>query len=162
MEIAGNWDTIRKIFDEGFKSCFHYAVATVNPDGTPHVTPIGGLYLRDDRTGFYFEEFPSRLPANLAANPAVCIMAVNADKLFWGKALMDGRFPSPPGVRLLGRAGQAREATADEMALWGKRFGFARALKGYKIMWEGMHRVRDISFYGCEPLDLGGMQAGLE
>lgn len=161
MEIGDNWPSIQKIFDEGFKSCFHFAVATVSPDGLPHVTPIGGLFLRDDRTGFYFEEFPSRLFANLAANPRVCVMAVNADKLFWGKALMDGRFPSAPGVRLQGTTGAVREATTAEMAFWEKKFGFARALKGYKIMWEGMHRVRDITFYGYEPLELGEMGAGL-
>ena len=162
MEIGDNWTWIQRIFDEGFKSCFHYAVATVKPDGTPHVTPIGGLYLRDDETGFYFEEFPSRLPENLKRNPRVCVMAMNADKLFWGRALMDGKFPSPPGVRLLGTAGQAREGTQQEMELFQKRMGFARSLKGYKIMWEGMSRVRDISFDAFEPIDLGAMMAGLE
>lgn len=161
MEIGNHWTEIQKIFEEGFKSCFHYSVATVNADGSPHVTPIGGLFLRDDKTGFYFEEFSSRLPANLEHNPRVCVMAVNADKLFWGRALMDGRFPSPPGIRLLGTAGGAREGTQQEMELFQKRMGFARPLKGYKLMWEGMHRVRDIKFDAFEPIELGAMVAGL-
>jgi len=161
MEIGDRWPEIQKIFDDAYKSCFHFAVATVNPDGTPHVTPIGGLFLRDDSTGLYFEEFPSRLPANLNHNHRVCVMAVNSDKLFWGRALMDGKFPSPPGVRLLGTAGEAREGTAEEMALFQKRMGFARSLKGYKVMWEGMHHVRDIKFDAIEPIDLGSMMAGL-
>jgi len=162
MEIGDHWTEIQKIFEEGFKSCFHYAVATVNPDGSPHVTPIGGLYLRDDKTGFYFEEFPSRLPENLKHNPRLCVMAINADKLFWGRALMDGKFPSPPGVRLLGTAGQAREGTQQEKDLFQKRMGFARPMKGYKLMWEGMHRVRDTNFDAYEPIELGAMMAGLE
>jgi len=161
MEIGNRWPEILKIFDDAYKSCFHFAVATVNRDGTPHVTPIGGLFLRDDRTGFYFEEFPSRLPENLNQNHRVCVMAVNSDKLFWGRALMDGKFPSPPGVRLLGTAGESREGTAEEMALFQKRMGFARSLKGYKVMWEHMHRVRDIKFDTIEPIDLGSMMAGL-
>ena len=99
MEIGDHWNEIQKIFDDAYKSCFHFAVATVKPDGSPHVTPIGGLFLRDDKTGFYFEEFPSRLPENLKQNPRVCVLAINADKLLWGRALMDGKFPSPPGVR---------------------------------------------------------------
>jgi hypothetical protein len=162
MEIGNHWDEIRKIFEEAYKSCFHYAVATVNPDGTPHVTPIGGLALRDDRTGYYFEEFPSRLPLNLKQNPRVCVMAINADKLFWGKALMDGRFPSPPGVRLLGSVGEAREGTREEIDFWQKKIGFTSKMKGYKIMWEGMRHVRDIQFDGYEPIYLGAMMAGLE
>lgn len=161
MEIGNRWNEILKIFDDAYKSCFHFAVATTNPDGSPHVTPIGGLFLRDDKTGFYFEEFPSRLPDNLRHNPRVCVMAVNAEKLFWGRALMDGKFPSPPGIRLLGTAGQAREGRQQEMDLFQKRMGFARSLKGYKIMWEGMHRVRDINFDAFEPIDLGAMMAGL-
>ena len=32
MEIGDNWGTIRKVFDEAYKSCFHFAVATVNKD----------------------------------------------------------------------------------------------------------------------------------
>jgi hypothetical protein len=40
--------------------------------------------------------------------------------------------------------------------------GFARSLKGYKLMWAGMHRVRDINFDAFEPIDLGAMMAGLE
>jgi hypothetical protein len=162
MEIGTHWDEIRKIFEEAYKSCFHFAVATVNPDGWPHVTPIGGLSLRDDKTGFYFEEFPSRLPQNLKRNPRVCVMAINADKLFWGRALMDGKFPSPPGVRLLGTAGETREGTADEIELWQKKIGFTRSMKGYKVMWEGMRRVRDIKFDAFEPIYLGSMMAGLE
>jgi hypothetical protein len=75
---------------------------------------------------------------------------------------MDGKFPSPPGVRLLGIAGEAREGTKQEMELFQKRMGFARSLKGYKVMWEGMRRVRDIKFDAFEPIDLGAMMAGLE
>jgi uncharacterized protein len=161
MEIGDNWEMIRKVFDEAYKSCFHFAVASVNQDGTPHVTPIGGLFLRDEPTGFYFEEFPSRLPENLKLNPRVCIMAINADKMFWGKSLVEGKFPSPPGIRLSGTAGALRLAAQEENAMWQKKVGFAKALKGYKIMWENMRHVRDIKFDSFEPIYLSGMTAGL-
>jgi uncharacterized protein len=161
MEIGEKWEMIRKVFDEAYKSCFHFAVASVNGDGSPHVTPIGGLFLRDDRTGFYFEEFPSQLPHNLKVNPRVCIMAINADKIFWGKSLFEGKFPSPPGVRLMGTVGELREASPDENAMWQKKVGFAKTMKGYKIMWEGMSHVRDIKFDSYEPVLLSEMTAGL-
>ncbi|MBN1375673.1 MAG: pyridoxamine 5'-phosphate oxidase family protein [Dehalococcoidia bacterium] len=161
MEIGDNWTTIRKVFDEAYKSCFHFAVASVNSDGSPHITPIGGLFLRDDHSGFYFEEFPSRLPENLNHNKRVCILAVNADKMFWGKSLMDGKFSSPPGVRLTGIVGDLSEASTEESALWQKKVGFARAMKGYKIIWQDMRHVRDIKFDSFEPVHLVEMTDGL-
>lgn len=99
MEIGRHWETIRAVFEEGYKSCVHFAVATVNEDGSPHVTPIGSLILREDRTGFYFEENPTRMPCNLDRNLRVCILAVNADKAFWGESLIEGKFATPPGRR---------------------------------------------------------------
>jgi predicted pyridoxine 5'-phosphate oxidase superfamily flavin-nucleotide-binding protein len=161
LEIGKHWETIRAIFEEGFKSCGHFAVATVNEDGSPHVTPIGALFLRDDQTGFYFEENPKKMPGNLKRNPRVCIMAVNADKAFWGESLVGGKFNSPPAVRLLGRAGELREATADEVAAWKEKIAIAKGTKGYSLLWEKFSKVRDITFDALEPVLVGEMTRGL-
>jgi hypothetical protein len=49
----------------------HYWVCTVAPGGSPHATPVDGLWV-DDR--LYFGGFPStRRNRNLAENPAVCV-----------------------------------------------------------------------------------------
>ncbi len=58
------------------------------------------------------------MPENLRRNPRVCILAVNADKLFWVRSLMDGKFSAPPAVRLMGTVGELREATSEEIAAW--------------------------------------------
>jgi len=155
MDISNHWETIRGIFEEAYKSCLHFAVATVNDDGTPPVTPIGALFLRADQTGFYFDEYPSKMPENLRRNPRVCILAVNADKLFWVKSLMDGKFSAPPAVRLMGTVGELREATSEEIAAWQERIALAKGLKGYHLMWERMGRVRDIRFEAFKPVYLG-------
>ncbi len=161
MEIGDHWETIQKIFEEAFKSCSHFAVATVNEDGTPHVTPIGALVLRPDQTGFYFEEYPSKMPENLKLSPRVSVLAVNADKIFWARSLLEGRFSTPPAIRLAGTVGELRDATEDEKESWLKRVSLAKGLKGYRIMWERMARVRDIRFESFEPVDLGKMTGGL-
>ncbi len=157
MEIGEYWETIRAVFEEAYKSCFHFAVATVNPDGAPHVTPIGALILRHDRTGYYFDENPVQTSRNLSTNPRVCILAVNADKSFWGEALMTGQFTSPPAVRLSGIAGEPRKATKDEIALWREKIAPAKEMKGYTLLWEHFSRVRDIVFDSFEPVNLGEM-----
>ena len=161
MEIGNHWETIRAVFEEANKSCMHFAVATVNEDGTPHVTPIGALFLRDDRTGFYFEEHPTKMPLNLKRNPRVCILAVNADKQFWGTSLIGGKFLTPPAVRLSGTAGAPRKATAEEIALWQEKVAVLKNTKGYKILWENFGKVRDISFDSFEPVRTGEMTDGL-
>jgi uncharacterized protein len=161
MEIGKHWETIKSVFEEGYKSCFHFAVATVNEDGSPHVTPIGALILRDNQTGFYFEENPVRMPRNLKTNPRVCIMAINADKLFWGQALIEGKFTVPPAVRLMGTVGELRKATPDEIAFWQEKIALAKGTKGYQLLWNHFSNVRDITFDSFEPVHVGVMTDSL-
>ena len=160
MEIGNDWHVIQELFVEAFKSSLHFAFATVNDDGSPHVTPIGALFLRDNMTGFYFEEYPTKMCENLKRNPRVCILAVNADKKYWSNSLVEGKFASPPAVRLMGVVGEARRAGREEISEWQKRFAFARDTKGYKLMWEQMETVRDITFDSFEPVNIGEMTRG--
>ncbi len=161
MEISKHWGTIRSVFDEAYKSCLHFAVATVNEDGSPHVTPIGALILRDDPSGFYFEENPIRLPHNLQVNPRVSILAVNASMPFWGRSLIEGSFATPPAVRLSGIAGPLRKAKPDEIALWQAKIAPARGTKGYELLWNHFSQVRDITFDSFEPVQVGQMTRAL-
>jgi len=161
MEIGKYWETIRAVFEEGFKSCSHFAVATVNEDGSPHVTPIGALILRKDQTGFYFEENPIRMPENLKRNPRVSILSVNADKGYWLNSLVQGKFMTPPSVRLMGTVGEPRKASPEEIRLWEERIALAKGTKGYALLWEKFGRVRDITFDAFEPVLVGEMTEGL-
>ena len=111
MINADKWNLICPIFDNAFKSCLHFAMATVNEDGSPHITPIGSLILREDQTGFFFDEYCTKTRANIVRNPRVCFLAVNADRPFWVKSLIVGKFSAPPAVRLMGTVKELREAT---------------------------------------------------
>ena len=155
--IGSYWKTIQKIFHRSFYFSLHYAIATVNPDGMPHVTPIGSLVLTDGNKGFYFEEYPSQLPNNLEECPRVCILAVDSGKFFWIKSLIKGAFAAPPGIRLYGTVGEKRLATPDELRLWHRRISPFRLTKGYRILWKSMRYVREIYFESYEPIKLGAM-----
>ena len=133
----------------------------MNEDGYPHVTPIGALFLRDNKTGFYFDEFPIKMSNNLEHNQKVCILAVNSDPSFWQNSLVNGKFVSPPSVRLMGIIEAKREATEEEVAMWQKHVEFFRETKGYQIMWKNMRTVRDIQFDSFEPVLLGNMTRDL-
>ena len=161
MEIGRHWKTIKMVFKESLNSSLHYAVATVNEDGSPHVTPIGALFLRDDTTGFYFDKFPVTMPRNLEQNRRICILAVNSNPSFWQKSLVAGKFDIPPAVRLMGFAGEKREATEEEIAKWQNHVQLARGTKGYDIMWKDMRMVRDIYFDSFEPVSCGEMTQDL-
>ena len=155
MEIGKHWRTIQMVFQESLGSSMHYAVATVNEDGSPHVTPIGALFLRENKTGFYFDEFPVSMSRKLERNPWVCILAVNSNPTFWQKSLLAGKFETPPAVRLKGFAGKKREGTKEEIAMWQNHVKLARGTKGYDLMWKNMRMVRDIYFDSFEPVSCG-------
>jgi hypothetical protein len=157
MEIGNHWKTIQMVFQESRDSSLHYALATVNEDGSPRVTPIGALFLREDKTGFYFEEFPVHMSKNLERNPRVCILAVNSNPTFWLTSLVDGKFETPPAVRLMGSVGKKREGTIEEIAMWQDHVKPAHGTKGYDILWKHMRMVRDIQFDAFEPVSCGEM-----
>jgi hypothetical protein len=157
MDINNDWPAIKRLFKRSFSSSFHYTISTVTRNGEPHLTPIGSLILGAPGQGFYFEEFPSRLPENLEKNPQLCVLAVNSSRLYWLKSLVRGRFKQAPAIRLRGRAGATRDATDEEIALWQKRVRSVRFTKGHKLMWRCMRTVRDIEFDGVEPVNIGEM-----
>ena len=156
-----HWATIRELFKSASNTTGHFSLATVNPDGSPHITPIGSVVLRDDKTGFYCERFSRNIPLNLQFNPRVCVMVVNNGKLFWLKSLFRGRFDSPPGIRLMGKAGEKRKGTDQELAQWQKRVKPFRKLKGYGLLWKDLKDVRDIYFHDFEPVHVGVMSQHL-
>lgn len=164
MDILQHWATIRQTVNQTLKTTNFCALATVNPDGSPHVAPIGSLVLLEAGKGYYFEKFPKTTRANLEQDQRLCILA--APRGFWPfvKVLFQGRFAAAPGLRLMGRAGARREATAEETARWQeqvKPFRLFRNLKGYKLLWDDMRYVREITFDSFEPLHLGPMTHGL-
>ncbi len=161
MEIGKHWKTIQRVFQESLGSSRHYAFATVNEDGSPHVTPIGSLFLRENGTAFYFDEFPIHMSRNLEKNQRVCIMAVNSHLTFWQKSLIAGKFETPAAVRLMGSVGKKREATEEEIAIWQNHVKLARGTKGHDLMWKNMRRVRDIHFDSFEPVSCGEMTQDL-
>lgn len=155
MELIANWKDVKSLFNTSFKSSFHFAIATVSENGDPHVTPIGSLILDKPGHGFYFEKkFTKHLPLNVENNKKVCVLAVNSSRWFWLTSLISGRFASPPSVRLHGVAGDLREATEAEIALWQKRVKRVRFSKGHAVMWRNMRMVRDIEFTGIEPVQM--------
>jgi uncharacterized protein len=155
------WESIRNLFNDAFNSCFHYAFATVNEDGSPHVTPIGSLILRNNRTGFYFDEYVKNMTRNFDHSKRVCVMAVNSNKWFGWKSFFLGRFVSPPAVRLIGTVGERREATQEELKLFQERISKYKLFKGYDLLWSKLRYVRDVHFDSFEPAHAGVMTRGL-
>jgi hypothetical protein len=161
MEIGNQWETIQALFQETRNSSMHFAIATVNEDGTPHVSPIGALFLRENKTGFFFDEFPINLSKNIKRNPRLCILAVNSNPRYWQKSLFVGKFVTPPALRLMGSVGEKREGTIDEVAMWQNHVKHAQGTKGHDLMWKNLRIVRDVYFDSFEPVSCGEMTQDL-
>lgn len=158
---AEQWNLVRRLFRNAFASSFHYAVATVNADGSPHVTPIGSVILRQNGTGFFFEEYLSATARNLERDRRVCILAVHSSRWLFLKSLFLGRFVTLPAMRLAGTVGEKREATPEELASFRRRVGRYHFLKGYDLLWSRLRYVRDVSFDAALPIHTGAMTRGL-
>lgn len=159
--LQAHWPQIRRTVDAGRRANLHCALATVSPEGWPHVTPVGTVFLRDDGTGYYFDPHAHTLSAHLAHNPRLCLMAVDTRRWMWFVSFVLGRFIKPPGVRLYGEVGPQRPATADELAAVNARVRSTRGFKGNRLIWSSFTHVRDIRFTAFSPVVYPVMTDGL-
>lgn len=146
---AADWRIIRRLVG-GAPYC---ALATLDPDGAPDVTPIGSLRLGEMGRGYYFEEYAATLAGRFRRDARVCVLVLNGDwwSLLW--AMLRGRSRQPLGVRLHGRVGERREATPEERDGFLRRVRALRFTRGYRLVWGGkMKTVREISFDRFEPV----------
>jgi pyridoxamine 5'-phosphate oxidase-like protein len=146
------WRVVRRVFQEGFASSLHFAVASVREDGGPRVTPIGSLLLGEAGHGLYFEAYAVGLQRDLARNPRVCVMALSITRWQMLRALLLGRASRPFGVRLHGTAGERREATPEERERFLRRVRRFRFLRGHGLLWGKLRTVRDVRFDAIEPV----------
>lgn len=159
-EFLAQWPEIRSAFLKCQKASTYVSLATVRPDGTPGVAPIGSFCLNEDPSGFYLEIFSSSVPRHQEERVRVSIMAVDSRPFFWFRSLWRGRFSHPPAIRLLGWAGPLREASEEEQQRFLKRVRPLRGTKGYKLLWSNVSRLREVHFDGWEPARLGKMTTG--
>ncbi len=152
MELESHWHEIKNTFNRCLSSSKHCAIATVDSEGNPHITPIGFIFLKDNKTACYFEEYTKSIPKNIKSNSNVCLMVVNSSFSYWFKSLFKGKFISPPGLRLYGVAGGARKATQEELQLYKSKIRSSRGLKGNKLIWQGLETVREIELKSFKPV----------
>ena len=161
MDIQQHWQTICEVVNRALEKNSFCSVATVDPDGSPRLSPIGSLILGEKGKAVFFEQFLKNTRRNLERDQRICVLAVTGGFLYMLKALFKGRFDRPPGVRLMGRAGARRIATDEEMRTWQARIKPYRRFKGYNLLWKDTRYVREVTFEKFEPLRLGAMSQGL-
>ena len=70
MDIKQHWKTIRKIVNQANRSNRFCAVATVNPDGSPRISPIGSLILGEAGESLLFRRVPQEYAGKSRPGPA--------------------------------------------------------------------------------------------
>lgn len=133
-------------------------IASVDPDGHPHITPVGSLWLHPtEPRGLYVELFTRQLPRNLEHDPRFTILLVDSGAWTWLRGLLRGTFRSPVGVRLHGVAGERRRTEPREEQRFRRLIKPVSWTKGYDLLWKEMPFVRDLTFTGASPIRLGAM-----
>jgi hypothetical protein len=157
-----DWKQVQDVFNAGIRSSKHCSIASVDKHGRPHVTPIGFVFLREDKTAFYFEQYTKTLPENYAHSKNICIMVINSGFYFWFRSLFRGKFRNYPGLRFYGEVGDLRQASSVELAQLEKRIGGAKNLKGAQLIWANLRTVRDIKITAVSPVRYPRMMEHLE
>jgi uncharacterized protein len=159
MDIKKDWDAIRLFMNN---KADKYYFASADAEGTPHITPIGSIRLTAPGEGYYLEKYPSTLPAHLAANPKVCILAMHLTKWAFLKGMVRGRLTELPGLRLHATLGLRREATEEEIDNFLRRMSWLKPFKGYDLLWSQMRHVREVRVHGADALTIGPLTRGVE
>ncbi|MGB5809209.1 MAG: hypothetical protein WBG86_01690 [Polyangiales bacterium] len=161
IKVAEHWSEIRRVFAAAFSSSAHYAIASVDESGLPHVTPIGSVMLTSPCCGVFLQLFTTGLPRRIEHCDEVAILAVNSGRAFWIRSLIAGGFPTPPAVRLRVRiTGEPRPPTEEEVDRFRRRVRFLRAFRGYDLMWREPGMARDFEVLHADPVRLGKMTHG--
>lgn len=153
---TGTWPDLKRFAGDVFRSSLHFSIASLNQDGTPHVSPIGSLLFLEPGKAIYFEILTQQLPMNLDAGSPVTILGVDSRRRLWLRALATGRFSTPPAIRMSGTAGPKREATPEEIRRFKRKLGPLKILKGYGMLWGGLRYVREINLTQIHPVNIGG------
>ena len=153
------WSAAKAVVRRTRTGSLHCAIASVDADGSPHVTPIGSVMLGDPGQAVYLDVYNVTLGRNLDRNPHCSILAVDSRKLTWARALLEGRFDVPPGVRLVGTVSPARAATSAEVERFQRTVRAALRTKGGRRMWGNPARLhaRDVTVTGVVPVRIPKM-----
>ncbi|GBE25154.1 hypothetical protein BMS3Bbin02_01439 [bacterium BMS3Bbin02] len=155
MIDQASWSRAVHVLRQGMSTSLHCSIASVNEDGTAHVTPIGSLQITGPSTAMFFDVFGSRLSRNVDRDSRVTILAVNSSKLFWLKMFIKGRFVEYPGVRLIGTVSPKRESTPQERERFERRVKRVRRMRGYDVLWSNIGHARDIKFTTLKYVRIG-------
>lgn len=149
-----DWQSIRStVARAGF--C---AVASINADGSAHLTPIGSVWLeKEPGKAMLFQRFTRQLPDNALRDERICLLATRNDAWFWIKALILGRFAAPPGVRIYARLGPPRPARPEEIARFHGRMKLFRWTRGFRLLWADLRVARDLHIEAVRPVVIGPM-----
>lgn len=163
MEITDEeWAMVRRIVPRTIRSSLACSIASLNEDGSPHVTPIGSFLPTQKGTGFYFDAFNAQLSANVDRDPRVTILAVDSGVGLWAKSFLKGRFVSTPGVRLVATVGKRRRSTDEEIRRFHRIVGVTLRTRGGQQMWRSLPLARDVMIERVVPIRMGTMTRGLD
>ena len=152
------WPAVRALW----KSAVSGAFASVGADGSPHVAPIGSVYLHPtEPRGYYHPILTARLRKDLTERAQFELLFVQPRALPWLVGLLRGRFEQPIAVRLRGRAlGPRRPTTEAERAHFQRRVRWVRWTRGYELLWKDIRFVQELAFEDVVPIRLGAMPNG--
>ena len=152
------WPRVRALW----KSTAFGSFASVGADGSPHVAPIGSVYLHPtEPRGFYHPILTARLRKDLTERAQFELLYVQPRAWPWLTGILRGRFEQPVAMRLRGRAsGPRRPATDAERAHFQSRVRWIKWTRGYELLWKDVRFVQELEFEDVVPIRFGAIPNG--
>jgi hypothetical protein len=156
--LEREWPQIRALWKATQVGVF----ATVAPDGSPQITPIGSVYLDShEPKGYFHPIFAARLRRALGDGGRFELLFVDLRARIWLPALIRGRFDRLVAARLRGRGiGARRPATEGEVARWQRQVRAVGWTRGHELLWSNVRYVQELSFDEHVPVRFGAMPHG--
>lgn len=153
--LHARWPEIRALR----KRTLFAAIATVDEDGLPHVTPVGSVFLHPtEPRGYYHPLMVKALRRHLRERRRFSLLFVDPAVRTWLPALVKGRFDRLVAARLTGYAdGPPRRATEDEVERWKRVVRPVRWTRGHDLMWSKVTLTQELVFDGYRPVSFGPM-----
>lgn len=137
------------------KNSFYCSISTIKEDGTPHISPIGSVFLTSEKEGYFIELFTTSF--NGKETKKACILTVNTSLFFWIRSLFKGEFKTAPAARIYITIEDRRKISNIEMARFQKRVRFFKGLKGHTKMWSKANYIRPFKIDEIKPVSIGSM-----
>ena len=157
-----HWDQLKPLAGRVIGSSLHFAISTINPDGTPHVTPIGSLILTDPGKAYFFRGIHTKVTEEPGQRQSGCCSGRDIEFSPMAAIPHNGSFQVSTRVSAAWQGRRASRIDAGRKSRWRRRVRLLKWTRGNDVLWGNLETVRELHFHSVAAVEMGRMTANLD